>query len=249
MRQPETAPPDYPQYPGLLAQATLYAKQQSMFIDPRAILRAEQVIGRRGADWATSVLGFSYWGLRNISTTEMYLLLCADEADITPSLPADVAAHRQALAQAQEDKELAAAQRAAAVDAEWAALLAALTGLGIEVAVAHNYKSGRHCESGFVQGADHILPQVPFTAGRLARLQYQAFCATRSTEHNLYFPYAAGDPTETVGRRPTCKRCIRLACKITSLQAPAMLGQPHANGFGHISNRSFKATQTRKGSS
>jgi hypothetical protein len=168
---------------------------------------------RRPWDWRIAVLGNS----GRTTLLEMHLLLIADKRGIDPPLPAWLAEKRASEAVALEAKRSARAAVAQARETEWKALVAALP---VEIKVAHNYESHRHLEN-YVQGGDHILVTVDFAHGRLHRSAGSSFCETPSYSHNLYFPHWDG-PDE---RWPTCKKCIRAACRITGLDAPTLLGE------------------------
>lgn len=230
--------PTYPEYQQLATAARGQARI-NWTVDPANMWPEDGALARRGSDWAQAVLGFAY-GRQRITRWHQELLLLADEHDVCPPLPEHVVAARAAAQQKQAEQNRARAERREALDAEWAALRAALP---VKVVVVHNYKSARHCENGFEQGADHILVCDHFQHGRLARLAEQAFCQTRSREKDLYFPYGTQLDQGGVGgdRLPTCKACIRAVCKITNLQAPTLLGMPHANGSGFIPNKVWKA--------
>jgi hypothetical protein len=223
--------PTYPQYAALRAEADHRAGPS---VDPYNVnTRIPDLVARRGHDWDHAVLGRPYPGPSGMYSGDMELLLLANEQDITPPLPAGVLEARQRA----EDERIAAAriraERIARLDAEWTALVKAMP---IAVMVAHNYQSGRHCKNGYVQGGDHIIAGEHLVHGRFARLASSAFCETKSNTGSLYFPNML-TPDE---RRPTCKACIRAACKITGLVAPAMLGEPAAGARAGIPNRRFK---------
>lgn len=229
--------PTYPEYQQLAAAAQRQARI-NWTVDPANMWPEDTAIARRGADWAQAVLGFAY-GRRNVTRWHQELLLLADQHDVTPPLPEHIVAVREEQERVRQEKEAASARWYAARDAEWAALAKAFP---VKVEVVHNYQSARHCENGYVQGADHILVQEPLQHGRLARLTGQGLCETNSRRKGLYFPYREGD---SASRIPTCKACIKSACKITGLTAPIMLGAPSANGGGGIPNRVWKAKTLR----
>lgn len=216
--------PSYPEYEQLVELAKTSVRADGGFVDPVKMREADQLLYNR--DWAVSILGHSRLGMGRggITLEEMHLLLIAARRNITAPLPERIAAARAKAEAAEQAWQASYRKWQQDLDTEWAALSAALTGQNMQMAVVHNFQSARHCE-GFVQGADHLLPQVPIHKGRFARLCYQALCETRSNAHNLYFPHRSG---EGDNRRPTCKACIRRACKLTGLEAPTMLGAPHS---------------------
>lgn len=210
--------PSYREYEGLKQRAQAAMRAQGHTVNPADIPRLERMIAERGDDWATAVIGRQYWGLRSVSTLEAKMLDLADREGLTPPLPADIAAFRAECRQREEEKEQAVKKRRAAKDSEWDAIFKAMP---VTVAVAHNYESHRHCESGFVQGGDHIIVQEELKAGRLKREKYTSLCETPSYRHNLHFPFPEGDGGY---RLPTCKKCIRTASKLTKQGAETLLG-------------------------
>lgn len=219
MKPPATEAANYAQYPQLLALAEESVREDGGIVDPVKMRRYGQTIGRRGRDWAISVLGHARLGLGpgGATLTEMHLLLIADEHDVTPPLPEHIAAARAASAA----KELAQREkRIEALGAEWAALRQALP---VVVTCEHNYQSRHHCD-GYVQGADHIVVHADLRHGRLARLAFEALCETPSNRRQLYFPFSHLENLRDGGGFPSCKACIRHACTITGLAAPTMLG-------------------------
>lgn len=203
--------PDYPEYADLRAAAELSVRADGGFVDP-AKLGREQNLGR-GHDWRISVLGHS----SRTTLVELHMLLIADERGIEPPLPEWLAAHR-AERQAKRDAEQAAyAAQIAALEAEWAALWKALP---VPVTVAYNYSGPNHYET-WTQGAVHILVSEDLNVGRLHRPKRSALCSVPSNRGHQDFAHDISDND----RCPSCKACIRTACRLTGLEAPTLLTQ------------------------
>lgn len=207
---PEQPPPTYPEYAGLLADAEESVRRDGMFIDPAKLHRYQLL--RRPFDWCRSILGHD----RAPSVVEMHLILLADERGIDPPLPAWLA-ERRAAQKAKADAEKAEydARIRARSDA-WAALAAALP---VSVTLAYNYSGPNHYET-YAQGAVHIILLEELRVGRLHRVADWALCTTNSAARHQHFPWP-----DTNGEHgwPTCRACVRQACRITGLEAPALM--------------------------
>lgn len=209
--------PHCPEYAELRAAAEAVVRSHGGFVDPVALRRVDGVISRRGRDWGIAVLGYAWHSGR--SYTDLQMLLIADERDATPPLPEHVARQR-AEAQAESDAwNRAYKARQEALAAEWDAIVKAMP---VPVGAVHNYESHRHYEN-YVQGGDHIVVREDLHHGRLHRKAYLSLCWTPSYAHNLDLAFAR-DPQHD-NAWPTCKKCIRTACRITGLQAPTLLSQ------------------------
>lgn len=206
-------PPTYPEWPDLLDEASARARRP---VDPAGIYKLEETIDRRGNDWCTAVLGYAYPGLRYISHTHAEVLRVADERGIEPPLPRYITEGRERERLRREAVAKMAADRQNARNAEWTALAGALP---VPAVVLHNYESHRHYD-GYVQGVDHIVLLEDLRVGRLARARGEALCETPSNAKNLDFPEF---PTPDQDRRPSCKTCIRTACRVTGREAPTLL--------------------------
>ncbi len=207
-----TPDPTYPEYAALRDAAE---QRTGQFVDPVDVnRRIPELVRRRGHDWAFAVLGRPYHGVGSLYGPDMELLKLADELGLEPPLPADVVARRAAAREREEAESRAWLAMHERIATEWAALRAALP---VPVEVFHNYTSARHVD-GFSQGADHIILSKDLRVGRLSRERGLPLCFVPSRAKDLQ---VFDDPGEH--RRPTCKACIRTACRITRLDAPTML--------------------------
>lgn len=96
-------PPTYPEYEALAAEAH---RTCGRFVNPANLYPEAGAVRRRGADWATAVLGRPHdLMVTRITLFEQYLLIAADRADVNPPLPqwivdarAETAARNEAVA-------------------------------------------------------------------------------------------------------------------------------------------------------
>lgn len=76
--------PDYPEYAALLDIAQQEARR---FVDPSTVHLPDEIVVRRGHDWAAGVLGKPWHGVGCHPSIESALIKAADAADIHPPLP------------------------------------------------------------------------------------------------------------------------------------------------------------------
>ncbi len=226
--------PIYPEYAELRAEAD---RRASWCVDPADInFRIPDLVAARGYDWAYAVLGRPYGGPQSLYGSDIELLKLAGERDLDPSLPQHVVEARAAAEAHSIAGQEAAAARRRLLDEEWQAIVAALAARQnpVLVKVAHNYTSGRHCESGYVQGGDHIVFETRLlaSAGRLRREPGQSACYQPSRARNVEVLVEVDDD-----RLPTCKSCIRTVARVVGLGAATMLGEPPAGARGYAANR------------
>lgn len=199
----------YPEYESLTARAAASVRADGGLVDPAKLRKVERLA--RPQDWRLAVLGHA----DRPSLIEMHLLLLADEAGVNPPLPADIIEQRAVIEARRRADNDAAATRRRTISAEWSALVKALP---VPVGVAYNYSGPNHLEN-WTQGADHVILRADLTAGRLHRKAGQALCTTPSTDGHQLFD----EPDEPDQRTPTCKACIRIACRVAGLTAPTMI--------------------------
>lgn len=106
---PQHAEPNYPEYGTIKFKA---ARTVPAFVDQRYIDQLTEIIGRRGHDWCTAVLGYPFPGLRHTPGSEAHMLVVADEENLRPPLPDRIVAERAA--RAERDKQETAARKAIA---------------------------------------------------------------------------------------------------------------------------------------
>lgn len=206
----DQAVPAYPQYEGLLEMARESVRRDGGFVDPVKLRMAQQL--RHRSDWATSVLGGDY----SNSLLGMHMLLLAHGQDIDPPLPAWLAEVREKQEAARRREEQAAAALAAKQDAVWALLWRRMP---VYVGVAYNYSGPHHYES-YTSGAVHVILCADLTVGKIRRVKGWALCTTESAVRHQLF---AGFGDHPSARRPSCKACIRMACRIVGVDRDEVL--------------------------
>jgi hypothetical protein len=204
--QPARPTPTYPEYAQLHADAQAETGQ---FVDPVKV-RAWQALPR-GRDWKMAVLGHDL----AVSQVEMHMLLLAHARNLDPPLPQWLVDQRAARAATAAAEAAAYEAREAGLWAEWKALADKLP---VPVALAYNYSGPNHLEM-WCQGAVHVLVREPLSVGRLSRPVGYALCSVPSNQGSQLFAHQ----DEPHDRRPTCKTCIRIACRLTRLEAPLLL--------------------------
>ncbi|MEV4212652.1 hypothetical protein [Micromonospora sp. NPDC049662] len=197
-----TPQPAYPQYTALRAEAERTCPR---FVDPAGLPRTAAMVGRRGSDWCTAVLGYPFPGLGRggISVLEAHLLGLADERDLNPPLPAPVLRWRAEAAEARAEKQR---RIDAARDRDRQAWQTALSGCPVPLQVRANV-AGRRTNSPYL--ADPLRHAVPTTdahSGTVRRprqhLAGQALCETAGRARPLNL---AAQPTD---QPVTCVRCL-----------------------------------------
>lgn len=205
-----TVRPTYPEFEGLLEMAQESVRRDGSFIDP-VKMRMVQQLPRR-SDWATAVLGGNY----SNNLLGMHMLLLAHGQDIDPPLPAWLAELREKQAEARRRQEAEAAALLAKQYGVWELLWRRMPVL---VSVAYNYSGPRHTET-YTSGAVHVLLLSDLTFGKMRRVKGWALCTTESAvRHQLFAGY--GDHPST--RLPSCKACIRTACRIVGVDRDEVL--------------------------
>jgi hypothetical protein len=210
--------PTYPDYADLLAAAQASVRADGGFVDPVKLRRCDNL--HRSRDWRISVLGHD----NGCSLLDMHMLLLADARGLEPPMPqwlVDLRAEQDARRFAEEEARKALQL---ARDREWRALVEALP---VPVHLAYNYSGPNHYES-WTQGAIHILVGEDLHVGRLRRSCREALCTVESNAHQQDF----ARPACPEDRHPSCKRCIRTACRLTELEAPILLAGSTARAEG-----------------
>lgn len=205
--------PGYPEYVELRAAAEAAADQDGRFVDPRKLLRLEQL--PRSTDWRTAVIGHT--GRPDL--VEMHALLIAHEWNLDPPLPGWLTFRRAAEAARREAERAAAEAHRAALRQEWRSLHTAfMDRFGAVLQVAYNYSGPHHYEL-HTSGADHIILTADLAAGRLVRKAGWALCTTPSSRRRQSFD--SPDPADQ--RWPTCRACIRALCRLLERPEPETL--------------------------
>lgn len=189
------------------------AKQSRSPVDPRQLQRVTEFASSH-REWASSILGRPFNGIRSLRGLELALLDLAAEAEPEPPAPVRLPAQPS-------PAEIAAAESARSADAAWGDLVERFP---VRVGVAYNFSGPLHVET-YASGADHIILLADVRAGRLHRAEGRSLCHTPSRSRHLLF-----DPTQIhppADRTPTCKECIRTAYRIVGRDAdPHLLRKP-----------------------
>lgn len=185
-------------------------REAGPFVDPRRLRSVVARMAGRPDDWAGAILGHPYAGLRSTRWRELVLLDLACDAEPDPPVSAARMAREEAARRATDERNARSAAEHQATVGEWRQLRDALP---VPVIVLHNYTSHRHCESGYVQGRDHIIVQADLLVGRLHRAADEPLCWTPSRAKDLQV-FANPLDAITEDRLPTCKACLRTAERI-----------------------------------
>ena len=191
----------YPEYAELREEAERTCPR---FVDPRGLLKDEEMRRRRGYDWCTAVLGRAY-SPRAITTVDAHMLKIADERNLDPPLPQSIL---DARAEAQRREQKRTEQRQAYKERDVAAWADALEQCDVPVHVRPNTRGRRtpgHAD-GFNDGPlRHAVPDVDAMSGRSRRHPVgRALCETERRAK----PRELGEPTD---EPVTCKGCLKLA--------------------------------------
>ncbi len=198
--------PTYPEYAEIRAEAE---RRKGPFVDPFDVhSRIPNLIGRRGHEWALSVLGREYWGPQSLYPVDLQLLKIADERDLNPPLPQWVVdARAAAKVREKERADRLAAFRQRDRDA-WQALL---PGVVVDLDVYTN--TTQRVRNGFADYLAHAVPkQDAYSGVRTVRTHRagRALCETETRPKPLslhYSPEPAGTPV-------TCRRCLDWSVKV-----------------------------------
>ena len=169
----------YPEYAELREEAERTCPR---FVDPRGLLKDEEMRRRRGYDWCTAVLGRAY-SPRAITTVDAHMLKIADERNLDPPLPQSIL---DARAEAQRREQKRTEQRQAYKERDVAAWADALEQCDVPVHVRPNTRGRRtpgHAD-GFNDGPlRHAVPDVDAMSGRSRRHPVgRALCETEPRE-------------------------------------------------------------------
>ncbi|MEU1592804.1 hypothetical protein ABZ468_08060 [Streptomyces sp. NPDC005708] len=176
-------------------------------ISPATVQRMQEVAQRRGYDWCTAVLGFSYPGIMRISTPDGWTLIIADELRLDPPLPTRIVEERKAAEKRRADRDKAEAAQLEAAQEAWRQLSATAP---VPLTVHENTK-----HTGPAGSLRHLTAAVDLVSGR-AR-QHKAGAGLCETV-NRPKPLCLGD---AVDLPPTCKSCKKYAAEVRTLDAPA----------------------------
>lgn len=197
--------PTYPEYEELRAEARPKGRGP---IGGQTIERMSEVVQRRGGDWCTAVLGRSFPGLRYTDTVDGWMLLLADERGLDPALPDRIVKARQAEEARRQERE---AQKKAKLEAEMRRWALVTRSAPVVFSVRENT---RH--SGVGGALRHVTAEVDLVSGRSRRHKAgMGLCETPGRANPLHL----GGPLEDLP--PTCKRCIKYAGQVRTLDAPA----------------------------
>ena len=195
------ADPSYEQYQQLRADA---ARTMPRFTSQAHINTVTEIVRLRGFDWATSVLGRPYSGLRSTTGLEAQMLVLAHEQNLTPDLPASVVEARR-VQDARQQQERARVEALTARDT--AAWEAALAGSRVPLEVRANVH-GRRYRTGTTEALRHAVPLTDAYTGEAARRRVhaagRALCESSLRSKPLTL-------TEPLNSPATCVRCLAYA--------------------------------------
>ena len=199
--------PTYKEYGDVLEEARRRALRP---IDPSSVPRLATLAVTRGTDWCTSVLGRSFPGIRGASTTEVFMLLVADERGLTPPLPPYIAESRRRWDERRADDAAWLAERREAEEDRWARAMEAGQ---VVVSVHRNLGLGRRGE------VLHAAPVVDAVSDRGRHPVGRRLC------EDGYERQISG-PVE--GASATCRGCIDLTGRIRpATEATVTAGKQH----------------------
>ncbi len=200
--------PAYPQYGELRAEAERTAPR---FVDPASLAAVGALIGRRGGEWCTAVLGYPYpdLGRGGITVVETHLLVLADRRGLDPPPPAVVLRWRAAAADGEADKRR---RVAAAAERDARAWQQATAGCQVPLQVRANTRGRRTDNPHVREPLRHAVPTVAAHSGSARRPRLhpagRALCETPGRAK----PLRLAD--ELTDQPATCVRCLAYAPKI-----------------------------------
>ncbi|MET8696918.1 hypothetical protein ABZV65_30760 [Streptomyces bauhiniae] len=192
---------------GLYQQLRVDAESRSRgFLGPDDVRRFEEIASRRGGDWCTAVLGYTFPGINYVSTIDGWHLVHADELGIDPPLPARIIQAREETAARDRERQRQETERRDRERRQWDALVAAA---GVEVTVRANT---RH--TGTSGALRHAVPNTELLSGRSRRhLPGRGLCETPGRADPLHLSDPSDDPAN-------CRRCLTYMEQVRALGAP-----------------------------
>lgn len=208
-----TPPPTYPQYAELWAEAQRRARGP---IEPGLVDRAQKVVWNHDSDWAISVLGHAYQGVRWLTVAEVHLLVLADEHGITPPLPDWVVQARKQIAathallllrDARAEAERLTRRRAGEERdaAAWAEVKATVAD-GVELKVYQN--TNARPRRGYSHHLGHTVPTADVFSPARRHQAGRALCEAETRSRPLSLRPATDDTPVT------CERCLHWAALV-----------------------------------
>jgi len=207
--------PDYPEYATLLAAAQQAARR---FVDPRTVRLPDEIVARRGYDWAAGVLGKPWRGVGYHPSVESALIKAADTADVRPPLPQWLIDDRAEAAEWQAQLD---ADRAAARQRDVRVWTEARERCAVKVEVRQNQTA--RVRGGYRQRLGHAVPLADALSGTRRRHQAgRALCETSSRQ-----AMRLGEP---VDEPATCVRCLDWTSRVRAADRPARTTGSYSSG-------------------